>query len=583
MHLILRPASWCAENPLLHQGSRAPTMHFAPNLPPRPHVRRAILGALPLALLVVACGAGDVADKAATGPDGGANSATVAPRPNADCPEDAWPSVHSCTLHDSLGIFVSGSTGDDSNFGTMDRPVRTIAEGVRRASIDGRRVYVCNGTYDETIVVQRKVSMFGNIECDAKGARPAMARSVVRAAQGSPALVADGIVAPTAIVGFHFTTTDAARAVPAQSAIAARLVRSPGVVLANDRFVAGKGGDGGDGRLARALVEVGSPAGQDNAAPDMCNDYPLPAAVNRCLASHGEPAGGRSTCAFEDGTPAPTNLHGMPGGHGGRGAVSTMNAVNVGGSPVLRASPITAESDGQATNDVETAPGGKVGGPAALQGRDGAPGMSGPSGANVGSFADGAYVPADGIAGENGGPGQGGGGGAGSRSSDPTQCAAFKTCYAAPGSGGGAGGCPGLSGEPGHGGGASIALVLVDSPITIAQSVVESASGGRGGRGTYSSRPGVGGNPGANRADGHGRGGAPGGHGGWGGTSGHGGGGPSIGILVVGAEPTLDDTSIHPGPGGPGLGATELESPDGYVQRIAGSADGLSVKTLNLR
>ncbi len=106
-------------------------------------------------------------------------------------------------------------------------------------------------------------------------------------------------------------------------------------------------------------------------------------------------------------------------------------------------------------------------------GKSGAPAPATPAAAgasSLGTLSSSGWTPASGGDGALGSPGQGGGGGASTATSG--------------GGGGGCGGCGGAGGPGGQGGGASIALLLLDTPITLGATVTLTASdAGAGGNG----------------------------------------------------------------------------------------------------
>src|SRR6267142_1399147 len=58
------------------------------------------------------------------------------------------PSVDARVLVDECGVFVA-KTGDDTNRGTHDHPLRSIPMAITLAAAQhNHRVYVCNGEYD---------------------------------------------------------------------------------------------------------------------------------------------------------------------------------------------------------------------------------------------------------------------------------------------------------------------------------------------------------------------------------------------------------------------------------------------------
>ena len=63
----------------------------------------------------------------------------------------------------SAAIFVSGSIGNDNNPGTMNQPVKTIAEGVSQAQLQGKTAVMVAGgsTYNESVSISNGISLFG--------------------------------------------------------------------------------------------------------------------------------------------------------------------------------------------------------------------------------------------------------------------------------------------------------------------------------------------------------------------------------------------------------------------------------------
>jgi hypothetical protein len=226
---------------------------------------------------------------------------------------------------------------------------------------------------------------------------------------------------------------------------------------------------------------------------------------------------------------------------------------------------------------------GEAGNPAGpVASGNGQPGNDSPPGApaalGFGSVDRNGYSPANhGTDGGPGGMGQAGGGGDGLASYVVTFQSGDiigTTNYYVVGGGGGSGGsagCGGWGGKGGGGGGASIAMLVVDSTVTLSGGKYRT---GRGGPGALGSTGGLGGDgyPGAAgglstcdctpqvtpgcgntvcprvRAQPGGKG----GKGGQGGDGGPGGGGPSIPLVVSGPQPTTFALDFDPGPGGAG-------------------------------
>ena len=455
-------------------------------------------------------------------------------------------------------VFVSSDAGAGGD-GTREMPFQTIAEGIAAATAEHRDVLVAGGTYIETITLVPEVDVFGGYQ--ATSWTRSATRTRVRGPDGAPALLAVDIDTPTRVVGFEMVSTMPSS--PGQSSIAARVVRSDGLIL---EYVTLTAADGSRG------------------------DSPTqPVAAAAGMGGSGGNAGSFSgrTCPFVNPQPTPGAgaMGPCSGCRGGRGGVTEGYYAG----SALR--PPSAGENGPNNTTIfctrdATIPGGAVGTGGAA-GRRGATGTSGGDGAHVltptpaiGAFSESGYAPADGRVGPAGGPGvagAGGGGGGGCFYMDDNFC--FSS--GGPGGGGGAGGCAGAAGLRGGGGGASIGLYLWDSTPTLTRVTISAGTGGRGGDGT---RGGAGGAGGAG-GDGGGRGpacgpsgmnsvggpGGPGGAGGAGGSGSGGSGGPSIGVLLgAGSNQSASSSgvTITTSSGGvPGAGGTgAVNGENGLVQ-----------------
>ena len=410
-------------------------------------------------------------------------------------------------------IFVSPE-GDDSAAGTMDAPVRTLAQAQRLLEGDASWVLVAEGVYEEQLVLVPGLHIAGGY--DSSWAHVS-ARPVIRAA--SPALSATDSSDETRVVALEIESLDGVA--PGDSSIAASLVRSSGVVLERVDLRAGAGANG----LSPAPPSAPAPApagsrGSDGVRAGECpgasSTAPAPGAGGARLAMCGCGAGGVGGRAG--------SFRGSAATGGARGLSPTDCGSFVFGT-TLGGAPGTGGADGRA-------------GARGANGMAGAPGLGAPA---VGVFSEGCYEPAGGTDGAPGTPGFGGGGGGGAEG-----CAldhdALCTATGGTGGGGGTGGCAGAAGAAGTGGGASIGLHLWHSQPTLIRVVIEAGDGGNGGhgaRGSEGGQGGLGGEPGrgfvaacvGGRAAAGGAGGA-GGNGGTGGGGGGGTGGPSIGILL---------------------------------------------------
>src|SRR5215213_9301610 len=120
------------------------------------------------------CGTGDAADDANRLGDAGSDGNLPVPAgcdPAAD-PKDA----PKCVVSD-YGIFVDATTGSDNNTGSKELPVKTITSALTK--LNGRpRIYVCEGTYPESVKLTSAVSIFGGFACNTweyNGNKPSIA------------------------------------------------------------------------------------------------------------------------------------------------------------------------------------------------------------------------------------------------------------------------------------------------------------------------------------------------------------------------------------------------------------------------
>lgn len=422
----------------------------------------------------------------------------------------------------SLAIFVDVLTGDDGNPGTMDEPMATIQAGIDTAFVEGKAVYVSEGTYDESVVLAEGVGIYGGYSAGAGWSRAIGNRTEISG--GTTAVTGDGIDEVTELQLLTIRSADNLSA--GGSSYGLFLTSSSGVVLTNVTIRAGDGGDGTDG--ARG-TDGADGADGDPGVPG-CEDSG--GFCTSCDRPTGGP-GGTSTCGRTGG------VGGMPGHECGCG-----------------------DTGGTAVGGATGGPGGcGCGGGDGTVGNDGAPGTDGTDGAggaSIGTPGAVGYAPSAGASGTNGTDGGGGGGGGGGSGGD-ADC----DSYGSSGGGGGAGGCHGTRGTLGTGAGASFAIYLWGSSITLTRTVLFTGVGGLGGDGGAGGAFGAPGDRGpggvyggaAEQDDGGmGAAGGWGGRGGRGGHGGGGGGGPSIGIECAGgSDATLDvDTDITTGAGGTG-------------------------------
>jgi len=417
-------------------------------------------------------------------------------------------------LSEETALFVSAAGDATAGDGTKANPLKSIGAALERVAEGRKRIYVCEGTYPEAVVLGSKhagVSLFGGFTCDwqVSEAKPTVG-------DGPLALKISGATG-VAISGLAFVAADATE--PGGSSIGA-FVANADVTFKGVRLAAGKGKDGSSGTLV---------------------PYTYPAAdVLKGKNAAGATAGAQTavTCPGD----ASTSTVGGAGGasDGDDGKTGTTGPDNAG----TLAKCLTGSNGG-----------------------DGEPGVPAPAAAAGGKrgtlTADG-WRPEPGIDGTKGGAGQGGGGGAGRQGGG--------------GGGGAAGGCGGAGGPGGRGGGASIALALLQATVRSEGSSLAASDAGRGGDGsegqTGQTPGGLRGFANAGSACNGGLGG-PGGNGGAGAG---GSGGVSIGVLYMGTSPELDapttadivvGTAGVPGTGGkPGAAPAGNDGPAGVAEKI---------------
>ena len=334
---------------------------------------------------------------------------------------------------------------------TAARRVRSRPLERRFPQRAAKLILVCDTTYDEQVKLTAGVRMYGGFKCTDwtyEGGQ----RAVVAPSAKGYALEVDSVTDPVVIEDMEFDAQNGTA--KGDSSVAAFVHGSTDVALHRDKLVAGKGVDGAAGVLNKFT-------------------YPTQTALNGNPAFRsGGAQSSRATCPAGDQT---------TGGQGGCGPAARGRT----GLPDLGA--------GQ---------GGKAA--AAVQGRSGhdgnpAPAESAAAGATTSGTLDASgWTPTNGSGGKAGGPGQGGGGGASSAT--------------AGGGGGGCGGCGGAGGPGGKGGGASVALMVLDSTVSVdAGSELVTANAGAGGKGAagqagqattgYGGHPGVGRLPGRQLAE----------------------------------------------------------------------------------
>ena len=422
------------------------------------------LSLLVAAMAATACGSGfgtetdnsAAAPAPSTGPTRG-EDATKAP-PITETPDVS-------EINETLGVFVA-LTGRPENTGTREQPLKTIQAGIDLGKKTGKRVYVCSGTFPESLTLADSISIIGGLDCTKSEWKTGGARTRIEA-PSSPAVEAKNLASPTRLEGLDIAGRNATEA--GGSSIGLFSVESAGLVIVGSHIEAGKGATGADGVEGVQLVQTGTLNGVNGRdQTDAC----FGVACGK-LAFNATP-GGSSICT------GAANQNGESGGAGGSGGLYEYNASNV-WVPYLSQPALAPEVR---TNGVVSAAG-----------------TNGTSATAATALSAEGFAPANGVAGGHGAPGRGGRGGSGiqvTKSNPDLFEGRNPIWFGRSGAGAGAGGCPGLAGTPGGGGGASIAVLVIGAPITIEKSELLAHDGGAGGRGTFGSSPTKGGNPGIN-------------------------------------------------------------------------------------
>ena len=85
----------------------------------------------------------------------------------ANCDLSKDPKDSPACVDDSVGVFVDATNGKDANAGTKAAPLQTITTALTKADAQHVRLYVCEGTYAEDVVVDatHNGSIYGGWKC----------------------------------------------------------------------------------------------------------------------------------------------------------------------------------------------------------------------------------------------------------------------------------------------------------------------------------------------------------------------------------------------------------------------------------
>jgi hypothetical protein len=477
-------------------------------------------------------------DDAGFGP---ANDATMSDAPSSDstvaCELTQGPGSSSCAVDEAHGVFVAPAAAggsDATGTGTRAAPFASIGHALDLAKASGKRVYVCEGTYVEAVVIDGAhdgVGLYGGLDC-ARWTYATAHRVVVAPASSGFALEIANLTTGATVADVEFDAQDANPTQAGESSVAAFVHGAQNVSLQRVTLLAGKASDG------EAGVSAGS-GGPTNwttmplQGTDATSTAPGAATVCQC-ALHGSSSGGGGGAAplDADGGAALDGGSGLPdydddgGSAGANGALCAL--LGTGGS---------GEGAPAAPSDIPTA--------------------------SSGSVSAAGWSPATGASGGFGTPGQGGGGGGAG-----PETTGF-------GGGGACGGCGGAGGGGGGGGGGSIALLVYDSSLALSSCTLTpfiAGSGGPGGRGEPGQPGGIGGGGGARGCQGGAGGYGSGGNGGQGGP-----GGVSLGVAFSGTAPAIDGQMAVSGARMNGIAVSPLVASGGLGGAGGGATVGGSV------
>lgn len=492
-------------------------------------------------LVVLGCAGEPGGCDCASGPCDAAGACQPGP-PESVCAA----AIEANRLEDGCGVVASASLGDDTNPGTLVRPVATIAHAIELARKGRGRVYLCAESFRrvdlarraEPVTLPSGIDLWGGFDCDTNWRYIGdYYKTSISTDRGLVPLTVvpdtdEGDVVHDGISTISGVNLSSSTGLSSGASSFAMIVRPGAVVeLLRSELDAARGTNGGDGESApREVAADGLTGNRGLAGCSSVTTAGAPEVVTECGGTRS--VGGRGGDGHVD-----------RGGDGAGGEpLSTPNADGLGG---------TGQQDERYCES-------------GMDGKNGAPGRDGAHGVGMGRITDAGYEGVRGSDGTDGAPGQGGGGGGGSRGGARVCGDALKG--GASGGSGGSGGCGGKGSKGGGYGGASIGVLVLHAQLTVRQTLLQTYGGGDGGWGGEAQRGGRNSQRGfgvevPNRSSSSCSGGM-GGFGGYGGFGGGGTGGPSIGIAYLGDEQqitVLEDVTFRLGPPGRGGRTRSLE------------------------
>ncbi len=208
---------------------------------------------------------------ATTTPDGDAGTDT-----GGSCDPTQTPAENACVISDALAFFVA-PTGSDSNAGTMDAPVATLATAIALASASSsiHRVIACAGVYPESVRLISAandvgLALFGGVLCPGSDAGAAWtytgATAVAAPVAHGFALSVSGLAQALDLEDFEFDAQNGTAA--GESSVAGFIDASPNVTLRRVKLAAGTGADGAPGTLTAVTFPTAATLRGDAGAGD---------------------------------------------------------------------------------------------------------------------------------------------------------------------------------------------------------------------------------------------------------------------------------------------------------------------------
>ena len=506
------------------------------------------------------------------------NDETNGDNDNLEPPEE--PEIPDSEIDFEKAVFVDMYTGNDSNNGTTNAPVKTLEKALQLTDANNKnQIILAWGLFENIPTLKSGISIFGGYTNN-NGVWTEGGNQPVFAAPGTGWILNNLQKIVLSNIKISSTNTDSKG-----SSIGLILNKCTNIKLDKVSIITADGKDGADGEIG----EDGDNGGNGEDGISGCEETSgwivSYFCSTLCSVTPIGAAGGTSTCGANGGKGGDAGQARNNGyaGENGSGFVSGNYPGKGGqGGNAKYWSDIANECSANSSADIN----GKNGYLLDAQGQPtpAENGSDGTGGSIYGSFSAEGYTPSDGKNGTNGLNGIGGGGGGGGKGG-------HENCnsYGSSGGGGGAGGCGGKGGQGGKGGGASIALMVISSQNIFLDSTdnFKTGKGGKGGKGTYGGYGGAGGQggragqySGEDEQDDGGCGGwgGNGQRGGDGGIGGGGGGGPTICIVNIDTSTLFGANTIQCSRGKSGNGGSSpSDSNNGGMQGYSGDILNISL------